>query len=413
LPSNVLVVGSGGREHAICWKLSQSSVVDRVFVAPGNGGTHEFNIPIKADDLKGLFEFAREHHCYTIVGPEAPLSLGIVDYFSERGLPIFGPSKNEAMLETSKSFAKEFMQSHDIPTAKFGVFGDSQRAVDYAYRLNGRVAVKADGLAAGKGVFVCSSMKEAEGAIKSILDENAFGEAGKKIVVEERLEGRECSLMTICDGKTALPFGTAKDHKRVFDNDEGPNTGGMGAFSPATDIDSKTIDVVMRSVAIPTVKASRFRGFLYVGLMLTSNGPKVLEFNARLGDPETQAILPRLKSDLFSTLRAMSESSSSIELEWSDAHSCTVVMCSQGYPQNPKTGDKISGIERASKQDDIMIFHSGTQRRGEEYFTSGGRVLGVTGIGKSLPAAIEKAYSAVSLISWSGEHHRRDIGRVA
>jgi len=408
----VLVIGSGGREHAIAWKIRQSKLVEKVFVAPGNGGTAEFNIPIKVDDVKALSEFAKENHCFTIVGPEAPLAAGIVDYFSKLSLPIFGPTKNAAMLETSKSFAKEFMKSHDIPTAKFGVFEDSQKAIEYSHTLDGKVAVKADGLAAGKGVFVCSSINEAEEAIKSILDKKAFGEAGKKVVVEERLDGTECSLMTICNGKNALAFGSAKDHKRAFDNDEGPNTGGMGAFSPTDDLDSKTTEEIMRRITLPTVRAANFHGFLFIGLMLTKNGPRVLEFNARLGDPETQAILPRLKSDFPAALLAM-ESNSNVELEWSSDYSCTVVMCSQGYPQTPKTGDKISGIQRANRFDGVTVFHSGTQKRGEEYFTNGGRVLGVNGIGKSLPEAVEKAYSGVAMIRWNGEHHRKDIGRVA
>ncbi|MHB2035660.1 MAG: phosphoribosylamine--glycine ligase [Nitrososphaerales archaeon] len=412
MQTNVIVVGSGGREHAIAWKIRQSKLVGKVFVAPGNGGTAEFNVPINADDFNALSEFAKENHCFTIVGPEGPLAAGIVDYFSKQGLPIFGPTKDEAMLETSKSYAKEFMQSHSIPTAKFGIFDDSQKAIDYSHLLEGRVAVKADGLAAGKGVFVCSSLKEAEDAIKFILDKKAFGDAGKKVVVEERLDGTECSLMTICNGKNALPFGSAKDHKRAFDADKGPNTGGMGAFSPTDDLDSKTTDEIMRRITIPTVRAANFHGFLYVGLMLTKDGPRVLEFNARLGDPETQAILPRLKSDLLSALLAMKESNSNVELEWSADYSCTVVMCSQGYPQTPKTGDRISGIQSANGLG-VTVFHSGTQKRGEEYFTNGGRVLGVNGIGKSLPSAVEMAYSGVSMIKWNGEHHRNDIGRVA
>jgi phosphoribosylamine---glycine ligase len=317
------------------------------------------------------------------------------------------------MLETSKSYAKEFMQLHSIPTAKFSVFADSEKAIDYSHSLNGKVAVKADGLAAGKGVFVCSSIEEAEEAIRSILDKNVFGVAGKKIVIEERLEGKECSLMTICDGKNALPFGSAKDHKRAFDGDKGPNTGGMGAFSPANDLDSKTTEEIMRNIAVPTVKAANFHGFLYVGLMLTKEGPKVLEFNVRLGDPETQAILPRLKSDFLTVLLAMKEPDSHVELDWTANHACTVVMCSKGYPQSPKTGDKISGIKSASALNGVTVFHSGTKKIGEDYFTSGGRVLGVTGIGNSLTAAVEKAYSGVSMIKWNGEHHRSDIGRFA
>ncbi len=405
----MLIVGSGGREHALAWKMRQSDLVDSIYVAPGNGGTAEFNAPIKADDVTGLIEFAKKHHCFTVVGPEGPLALGIVDRFTEQGLEIFGPTKKEAMLETSKSYAKEFMKSIGIPTADFEVFEDSSQAINYAHWLNGEVVVKADGLAGGKGVIVCSSVNEAEQAIRSILDQQTFGDAGKKIVVEEKLRGTECSLMTICNGKSAIPFGTAKDHKRVFDNDSGPNTGGMGAFSPAENLTSKDVTDIVKRFAVPAVRASNFRGFLYLGLMLTDKGPKVLEFNARLGDPETQAILPRLKSDLFETLTHVE---SGISLDWDDSSACTVLMCSEGYPQNPRTGDLITGIDTAEKMQNLMVFHSGTQRRGDDYFTSGGRVLSVTGIGRSLSEAAQRAYAGVSKISWKGEHHRKDIGTV-
>ena len=406
--TNVLVVGSGGREHAIAWKLLQSKKVDKLFVAPGNGGTFKYNVPIKTDDVEKLQDFAQANSCFTIVGPEAPLSLGIVDRFKKSGLRIFGPTKEQAMLETSKAYAKEFMVSHGIPTAQFRTFKDVASAVDFSDSLGGKVAVKADGLAAGKGVFVCDSPDEAKRAIKLMLEEMAFGQAGKKIVVEERLEGRECSLMTICNGKTPMYFGTAKDHKRVLDGDQGPNTGGMGAFSPSPDLSEIEIDDVVRKVAGPAVSALGYSGFLYLGLMITEVGPKVLEFNARLGDPETQVILPRLKSDLFEVLDNC-ESSERAELQWNNNHSSTVVMCSEGYPQKPRTGDRISGIESADEG--AMIFHSGTVKQGEQYFTAGGRVLSVTGVGETLDSALKKTYSAVSLISWRGEHHRMDIGR--
>lgn len=411
LPTNVLVVGSGGREHAIAWKLRQSKLIESVYVAPGNGGTAELNVAIKADDIHGLCDFAKKHECFTVIGPEGPLALGIVDYFRERGLPIFGPSKKEAMLETSKSYAKEFMITHNIPTARFEVFYDSESAIKYAEGL-GRVAVKTDGLASGKGVFVCDVLAEAKTAINTILEKHAFGESGNKIVVEEKLSGRECSLMTICNGKTALPFGSARDHKRVFDNDNGPNTGGMGAFSPATDLSDEDAEDIIETIAKPAVKATNFHGFLYLGLMLTEDGPKVLEFNARLGDPETQVILPRLDSDLFLAMKSMNEGDENIELNWSQNHACTVVMCSHGYPESPRIGDKISGIANVRNLSDVTIFHSGTSKVGDDYFTKGGRVLSVTGMGKSLPQAASIAYSGVSLISWQGEHHRKDIGRI-
>ena len=412
MPTNVLVVGSGGREHAIAWKLRQSSLVENVYVAPGNGGTAELNVPLTADDIVGLSEFAAKHDCFTVVGPEGPLAAGIVDHFNDMNLPIFGPSKREAMLETSKSYAKEFMIDHNIPTPDFRVFEDADNAIDYADKFGGNVAIKADGLAAGKGVFVCSSQLEARQAVNTILLNHAFGESGRKVVVEEKISGRECSLMTICNGRTAISIGSAKDHKRAYDEDKGPNTGGMGAFSPADDLDERAEEEIMTSVVRPAVRASNFHGFLYVGLMLTEDGPKVLEFNTRLGDPETQAILPRLESDFFAIMESMIDTTSEVELRWNGNHACTVVMCSKGYPQSPETGDKISGIRNAITIPGVTVFHSGTIKKGEDYFTRGGRVLSITGVGKSLQDAIFRAYTGVSRISWNGEHHRKDIGRI-
>ncbi|MDG7002241.1 MAG: phosphoribosylamine--glycine ligase [Nitrososphaerota archaeon] len=408
---NVLVVGSGGREHAIAWKILQSDYLGELFVAPGNGATSAYNVPINADDVEGLCEFARKNSCFTIVGPEAPLALGIVDRFRKEGLRIFGPTKAQAKLETSKTYAKEFMIANGIPTAKFAVFVDVHPAIDFAKSMSGKVAVKADGLAAGKGVFVCGSEEEAERAIKTILEVRAFGEAGRKIVVEERLDGDECSLMTICNGKTAMPFGTARDHKRVFDGDKGPNTGGMGAYSPSPDLDQEEIRDAVSKITGAAVHSLGYHGFLYLGLMITDEGPKLLEFNARLGDPETQVILPRLESDLLSVLDG-TESGNDVDIRWSKNHCATVVMCSEGYPQKPKTSDRISGIDAASKIKGTTIFHSGTVKNGEQYFTSGGRVLSVTGVGKTLDIALERTYVAVSSIAWRGEHHRTDIGRA-
>ena len=407
----MLVVGSGGREHALAWKLLQSKNIERLYVAPGNGGTSAYNAPIKADDVEGLYEFARRNSCFTVVGPEAPLALGIVDRLRNGGLRVFGPTQAQAMLETSKSYAKEFMVTNGIPTAKFKAFEEVSLAIDFAKSFEGKVAVKADGLAAGKGVFVCGSEYESEQAIRAILEQNAFGEAGRRIVVEERLDGNECSVMTICNGKSAKLFGTARDHKRMFDGDLGPNTGGMGAFSPITDLSDGEIKEVVEKFAYPAVQALRYKGFLYLGLMITEEGPKVLEFNARLGDPETQVILPRLESDLLTVLEG-NEAGNDVQIKWNDNHCSTVVMCSEGYPQRPKTGDRICGVGTASKIEGTMIFHSGTVKTGEQYFTSGGRVLSVTGMGKTLDLALERAYAAVSSISWRGEHHRTDIGKV-
>ncbi|MDG6994762.1 MAG: phosphoribosylamine--glycine ligase [Nitrososphaerota archaeon] len=412
---NLLVIGSGGREHALAWKLSQSDLVGKVFVAPGNGGTEELNVEIKANDFAGLSEFAMKNSCVTLVGPEVPLSSGIVDYFSERQLPIAGPTRDQAKLEWSKSYAKEMMRGNNIPTAQFQVFSEAEKAIDYAYRQSGRVVVKADGLAAGKGVFVCSSPDDAERAIRSVLKDRIFGESGSEIVVEEKLEGREISLMTISDGSKVLPFGTATDHKRALDGDKGPNTGGMGAYSPALRFGDREIEDVMQRVVRPIVRLTGFRGFLYVGLMLTSSGPKVIEFNSRLGDPETQVIIPRLETDLLEPVLSVAQypgwpSIADIDLRWSKLWFSAVVMCSEGYPSNPRTGDEIAGIERAEKVEQTVIFHSGTKRTNGILRTNGGRVLCVTAAGETLDESTARAYSSVNLISWKGEHHRHDIG---
>lgn len=410
MSSNVLIVGSGGREHAIAWKILKSRKLGKLFVAPGNGGTDELNVPIRSDDIPGLYQFARKNNCFTVVGPEAPLAAGIVDYFKRGGLRIFGPDVQQAMLETSKAYAKEFMISNGMPTAQFKTFEDEDTALDFASRFGGNVAVKADGLAAGKGVFVCNSMGQAEKAINAILKEKLFGDSGNRIVVEEKLEGTECSLMTICNGKNSIFFGTAIDHKRAFDGGRGPNTGGMGAYSPANNLNTDGIEDIMRNIAIPATRACEYCGFLYIGLMITSEGPKVLEFNARLGDPETQVILPRLKSDLLELLLEF-ESGADSAPDWLNDFCSTIVMCSEGYPQKSRTGDVIIGLDAVRRMEGVTVFHSGTVKRGNNYFTSGGRVLSVTGAAKTLNEALDRSYVAVSSINWSGEHHRVDIGK--
>ena len=410
--TNVLVIGSGGREHAIAWKARQSKIVENVYVAPGNGGTKDFNLPIGATEISKLRDFATDKKCLTIVGPEGPLAAGIVDQFQEVGLPIFGPTKEQAMLESSKSYAKNFMKHHGIPTAEFKAFEEGEPALDYATQKKGQVVVKADGLAAGKGVFVCASIEEAESAIEQILDRKTFGRAGDKVVVEEKLSGKEASYMFLSDGKTALNFGTAVDHKKAFDGDKGPNTGGMGAFSPAPDLTREESKLIIDKIVVPTVQSSGFRGFLYVGLMFDeSNHPRVLEFNSRLGDPEAQAILPRLESDLVELLFNEGNRGGFGEgdIKWNSNHSCTVVMCSEGYPENPKTGDLIKGIPEAESFPDVIVFHSGTAAKENALYTNGGRVLSVTGLGPSRSVASEKAYLAVNSISWRGERHRTDI----
>jgi phosphoribosylamine---glycine ligase len=316
---------------------------------------------------------------------------------------------SEARLESSKAFAKQFMKENGIPTARYQVFSEPDPAIDFARQLGGEVAVKVDGLASGKGVFVCDSPREAVRAINLILKEKAFGTSGERIVVEEKLQGEECSIMALCDGKRALAFGTARDYKRLYVGDEGPNTGGMGAFSPSDNVDFVQVTDIVDKIATPVVKASGFRGFLYLGIILTDAGPKVLEFNVRLGDPETQVILPRLEGDFLELLLSSGESTP--EIKWSRSSSVTVVMCTYGYPSHPLVGDSISGIEAARKLQDVLVFHSGTRCDGRDYFTNGGRILSVSGLGATLSDAAETAYGAVSRISWRGEYHRKDIGR--
>ncbi len=416
LKVNVLLVGSGGREHAIAWKLLQSPLLDRLYVAPGNGGTEEYNVAIGATDVGALTRFAKENKCFTVIGPESPLALGLVDSLQSEGLSCFGPTRAQARLETSKAFAKEFMKSNKIPTAEFEIFKDYKSAIDYCQRKEGNVVIKVDGLAAGKGVFVCSDLQETLDALKEIFAERLFGDSGNCVVIEEKLLGIEASFIAVCDGKNALPFGAATDHKRLLNGDRGPNTGGMGAYSPARGFDEKERGYVMETIVRPTVLKTGFRGFLYAGLMLTERGPRVLEFNARLGDPETQALLPRLNSDLLQMLIEIcekgTESSSAEGIEWSPNHSCCVSMCSPGYPSRVRSGSLITGLEEAEKIPNVLIFHAGTKKDKGRFLTSGGRVLCLTGYGASLADASNSAYKAVSLISWEGENHRSDIGRA-
>jgi phosphoribosylamine---glycine ligase len=410
---NVLIVGSGGREHALAWKIKQSPLLSRLFVAPGNGGTDEFNVPVRADDVAGLCKFAQRNRCFTLIGPEMPLSLGVVDRLREAGVVAFGPTKEQALLETSKVYAKRFMAENDIPTPSFQVFDDPREAIEFSDSKEGNVVIKADGLASGKGVFVCSNKEEAAKAIHSIQVDKIFGDSGQKVVVEEKIEGKEASLMALCDGKDVVEFGTAVDHKRLLDNNRGPNTGGMGAYSPANTLQSNDVDRCIQKIVKPTVRKTKFSGFLYTGLMITKNGLKVLEFNGRLGDPETQAIIPRLKSDLLSYLFSVSTSVEGIKtagnLEWSKLVSCCVMMCSEGYPYKVETGYQILGLDRI-RSDKPLIFHSGTVKKEGKFYTSGGRVLGVTTLANSLKAAKEGVYSVVSQIEWQGEKHRSDIG---
>lgn len=414
--TNVLVVGSGGREHALSWKLSQSSKVSRVFCAPGNGGT-ENNVPINVDDLNGLADFAKKHDCFTVVGPEAPLALGIVDKFADLGLGVFGPTKDAARLESSKIWAKQFMKRHGIPTARFDVFDDANSAKNYVDSVDYNVVIKADGLAAGKGVIVCSDKKEAYDAIDMMLVKNSFGDAGKRILIEERIDGIEASYIALCDGNVAIPMATSQDHKRVFDDDKGPNTGGMGAYSPTGVIDDELAAMIKSDVIDKTVLSMKkegmsFCGFLYAGVMIKDGLPYVLEFNARMGDPECQPIMMRMDSDLYEYI--ISASSGTLNnmppIAWKKQTAVCVVLVSKGYPDAYQKNEPITGLERVDKSNTV-VFHAGTKRAGANILSSGGRVLGVTALGETLQDAISNAYASVNVIRWKSMSYRNDIGK--
>jgi phosphoribosylamine--glycine ligase len=418
----VLVVGSGGREHAMAWKLAQSPRVQQVYVAPGNGGTAKdknlVNVPIT--DLAALRQWAHTNGIgLTLVGPEAPLAAGIVDDFRAHGLRIFGPTQAAAQLESSKAFSKAFMQRHGIPTAAFETFTDAAQAHAYVDRQGAPIVVKADGLAAGKGVVVAMTLAEAHEAIDFMLLDNTLGVAhnagGARVVIEEFLQGEEASFMVLCDGKNVAALATSQDHKRLQDGDEGPNTGGMGAYSPAPVVTAEVHARAMREVILPTIRGMEkdgitYTGFLYAGLMIDSQGRiKTLEFNCRMGDPETQPILMRLKSDLLEVLlAATSEGLGQLEMEWDRRVALGVVMAAAGYPMNPRKGDVISGLPK--DEGDAMVFHAGTTEKDGQILTSGGRVLCVTALADSVKQAQQKAYQAASPIAFDGMQIRRDIG---
>ena len=416
----LLVIGSGGREHALAWKLAQSSRVEKVFVAPGNGGTaHEAkceNISIKATDIPALIEFVkREGVTTTVVGPEQPLVAGVVDAFRAEGLRIFGPTAAAAQLEGSKAYAKDFLARHDIPTAFYAVHTDVDAALAYVREKGAPIVIKADGLAAGKGVIVAMTLAEAEAAITDMLSGNAFGDAGARVVIEEFLEGEEASFISIVDGHTALPMATSQDHKRVGNGDTGPNTGGMGAYSPAPVVTPEVHARVMREVVEPTVRGMLddgipFTGFLYAGLMIDSAGaPKVIEFNVRFGDPETQPVMLRLQSDLLELLDAAIDGQlAGKEAVWDARKSLGVVMAAEHYPATPRTGDEIRFAENPVA--DSKIFHAGTLEADGKILTAGGRVLCVCALGDTVEAASRAVYAAVGSVSWAGEFHRTDIG---
>ena len=414
----ILVVGSGGREHALAWKLAQSERIQTVFVAPGNGGTaldnRLKNVPIT--DPKALAEFVKaEHIGLTLVGPEVPLAAGIVNIFREHGLKIFGPTKEAAQLESSKDFAKSFMERHGIPTAKYQTFTDLAAAHAYIDQQGAPIVIKADGLAAGKGVVVAMDLAEAHAAIEMMLSDNKLGDAGARVVIEEFLAGEEASFIVMVDGKNILPLATSQDHKRLLDNDQGPNTGGMGAYSPAPIITPQIHARVMREIIQPTVTGMAkdgiiFTGFLYAGLMIDDNGnPKTLEFNCRMGDPETQPIMARLKTDLVSVLEhAVNGQLDAIELEWDRRTALGVVMAAEGYPDTPVKGAVITGIPAETA--DCVTFHAGTQLEQGQLSVTGGRVLCSVGLGDTVKVAQKHAYEAVDAIKFAGAQARRDIG---
>jgi phosphoribosylamine--glycine ligase len=417
----ILVVGSGGREHALVWKLRQSSGVDRIFCAPGNAGTEQIggNVAIKAGDLPALARFAKENQIeLTVVGPDDPLAAGIVDYFANEGLRIFGPTKSAARLESSKIFAKELMRAKHIPTARAAIFEKQEATFGFLNESHFPIVIKADGLALGKGVIVAKNVEEARAAVAGMMSEGRFGEAGRRLLIEECLTGSECSLHALVDGKDFRMLASARDHKRAFDGDAGPNTGGMGAFSPANNFDAEMQSRFEREVMRPLLDALRennvtFRGLLFPGLMMTADGPRVLEFNCRFGDPETQVILPRLKSDLLPLLEATIDGRlADVKIEWDPRPAVTVVMASGGYPEKHDVGKRISGLERAAS-DGVQIFHAGTRRENGGIVTSGGRVLAVTALGETIAAARTRAYEVVSQINFEGCHYRRDIALSA
>ena len=412
---NVLVIGSGGREHAIGWKLGQSDKVDTVFFAPGNGGTPN-NVPIPVDNLDDIVKFASEKDCFTVVGPEAPLAMGIVDMFNEKGLKIFGPTKDAAQLESSKIWAKKFMKRNNIPTAAFEVFTDATAAKEYVNETEHNVVIKADGLAAGKGVIVCDSKDEAKDAIDMMLVNKKFGDAGTSIIIEDRIDGIEASYIALSDGKIAISMATSQDHKRVYDGDNGPNTGGMGAYSPTLAIDESLSQKIQEKIIDKTIASLRnegitFKGFLYAGIMLKDGEPYVLEYNVRMGDPECQPILMRMNSDLFQYLNACVNDTleKMPPISWKNKSAVCVVLASNGYPESYPKDDEISGLDLV--YDDAYVFHAGTKKQNKKIITNGGRVLGVTALGNTLELAIKNAYDVSEKIFWENKYSRTDIGK--
>lgn len=420
---NVLIVGSGGREHALGWKIAQNKNIKRIYFANGNGGTFQ-NIQVLPTEIDKISEFAKNNNCFTIVGPENPLAMGIVDLFNEKNLSIFGPTKNASRLETSKKYAKEFMKKYLIPTSEFEIFDDSEKANSFIDRINFDVVIKADGLASGKGVIVTNSKQEARQAISLLLDKKTFGKASEQIIIEKKINGEELSLIAICDGKNFTILQPVKDHKRIFDHDIGPNTGGMGSFSPVPNIGEEDIKRIADKVFKPTLdsmisEGNPFKGFLYAGLMIEkqTEKPYVLEFNVRMGDPECQVLMMRMQSNIFDYIEASQYQSldTMSEIIWNEKVGICVIMASKGYPDKYEIGYSIRGLKDTDSKD-TMIFHSGTKlNHNKELVTNGGRVLGVTTLGYDFEDAISKVYENVEKISWGNnqQHYRKDIGRKA
>lgn len=413
----VLVIGGGGREHALAWKASQSASVEKVYCVPGNPGIAQIAECAKLDisDNEALVSFAQEHKIdLTIVGPEVPLANGIVDAFRSQGLAIFGPTQAAAQIEGSKSFAKDLMKKYHIPTAKFEVFTEAEAAKAYIVEQGAPIVIKADGLAAGKGVVVAVTLDEALEAVDMMMCDNAFGNAGAQVVIEEFLSGEEASILTFCDGTTIVPMISSQDHKRAYDNDEGPNTGGMGTYAPAPVVTADILARVQKEILEPTVAAMKaegmpYTGCLYAGLMITEDGPKVIEFNARFGDPETQVVLPLLDSDMVEVMMAcVNGNLADLDIQWKNDAAVCVVMAAGGYPQSYNKGDVITGLDTAAQQGAI-VFHAGTAKDGDNIVTNGGRVLGVTALGSDIQQAVDNAYRAVKAIHFDNVHYRNDI----
>ncbi len=418
----ILVVGGGGREHALVWKISQSPLVDTLYCAPGNPGIADFAecVHIGADEIEVLLDFAlNEKIDLTVVGPEVPLTLGIVDRFQAAGLEIFGPNRAAAQIEGSKKFSKDLMAKYHIPTAAYATFTDRDAAVAYVREQGAPIVIKADGLAAGKGVIVAMTEEEAVAGIDEIMVDAVFGAAGAQVVIEEFMAGEEASFFVFTDGKNILPLASSQDHKRIFDNDEGPNTGGMGAYSPAPVVTESLTRDIIETIVRPTIDGMAadgcpYVGILYVGLMIANGKARVVEFNARFGDPEAQPLLMRMKSDIVPVLQACARGKlAQTSLEWHDKAAVCVVMASGGYPSGFEKGLEIFGLDTAESIEDLMVFHAGTALKDGKIVNHGGRVLGVTGLGTTVAAAIDKAYAGVKAITWTGVQYRKDIGKKA